>query len=59
MVAGERDWVSSGGTRAGPNIVGAGDRAEWADQRFQDWGRSFVIHMLWNGFLVVLLAGAG
>lgn len=59
MIAGERDWAWSGAARTGPNVVGAGDRATCADERFQVWGRSFVIHMLWNGFLLVLSAGAG
>lgn len=54
MVAGDRDWASSGAACAGLNVVGVGGRADWGDKRFQGCGRSFVIHMLWNGFVLVL-----
>lgn len=37
---------------------GTGDSTDGGDKRFQVWGRSFVIHMLWNGLLFVLFAGA-
>ncbi len=57
MAAGAGDWASSGTDPNGLDVIGIGDRADWGDKRFQLRGRSFVIHMLWNGFLLVVSAG--
>jgi len=40
-----------GADAAGANEAVAGDRADSGDHRFHVWGRSCVIHMLWNAFL--------
>ncbi len=57
-IAGARDWAPRGAKPNGLKDIGIGDRTACGDRRFQLSGRSLVIHVLWNGFLLVLFAGA-
>jgi hypothetical protein len=58
MAAGARDGAPTGANPIGVNDAGAGVSTDCGDNRFHVEGRSFVIHALWNGLVLVLFAGA-
>ncbi len=54
---GARACPLAGSKPNGINENGIGESTDSADNRFQDSGRSLVIHVLWNGLVLVLFTG--